>query len=89
MVVEEKLKEYPERNGLSLRGENFSIWFQRGKHKNDGSPVFIVKVLQYQPQGERPYSEGEKWFLESEEYDTFLSKLFKLKPKLETQTELK
>jgi len=80
ITKEQIIKEYPERNGLSIRGKAFSVWFQRGKHK-DGSPCFIIKVLEYQPRGEEAYSEGDKWFLSKAEYDTLLSKLFALKPK--------
>jgi len=43
-MLKEKVKAYPDKQGISIRGSEWSLWFQKVKTKDDRD-MFLVKPL--------------------------------------------
>jgi len=44
-VLKKKVKAYPEKNGVSIRGTEWSLWFRRVKVGKEQRDMFLIKPL--------------------------------------------
>jgi len=80
--MREKVKVYPNRNGISVRGSEWTLWFRKVKTK-DGKTMYVVKPLQphYNPENQSFHYEDLKspiW-LDSKEFGEFITAVVRLR----------
>jgi len=55
MVLAKVVKAYPEKNGVSIRGSEWSVWIRKVETKEDKRTMFLIKPLKcvYEPGTEK------------------------------------
>jgi len=50
--MREKVRVYPEKAGVSIRGSEWTLWIRKVKTKDKGETMFVVKPLElhYNPE---------------------------------------
>ena len=50
--MKEKVKVYPDKAGVSIRGTEWTLWIRKVKTKDKGETMFVVKPLEthYNPE---------------------------------------
>jgi hypothetical protein len=50
--MKEKIKVYPDKAGVSIRGTEWTLWIRKVKTKDKGETMFVVKPLEthYNPE---------------------------------------
>lgn len=43
--MKEKVKFYPEKQGVSVRGSEWTLWIRKVKTKDEGKDIYVVKPL--------------------------------------------
>jgi len=79
--VKEKVKFYPNKQGVSVRGSEWTLWIRRVKDK-DGNILYAVKPLKacYNPEKHTFHYEnmGNTIWLNPKELDTLISTLIQI-----------
>ena len=50
--MKEKVRIYPEKSGISIRGSEWTLWIRKVKTKDKGETMFVIKPLEvhYNPE---------------------------------------
>jgi len=80
--LKEKIKVYPEKQGVSIRSSTWSLWIRKVKTKEKGEVMFVLKPLEthYNPEKQTfSYTDlkGPIW-LNKEELDNLITVLIQL-----------
>jgi hypothetical protein len=51
-MMKEKVRVYPEKAGVSVRGSEWTLWIRKVKTKDKGETMFVIKPLEvhYNPE---------------------------------------